>query len=282
MNRKTVIMALGGALTVFLYILLSYSLKDTIYMWISTRIFGLVSFVFLFLVVALGEARMLFRIDSKIFRFHKPIAIFAMFLVLLHMVSAIFDKYKWGKYLSFFDYLGFNYSDKWLVFLSFGALAFYLMLVLCMSSMPAGMKLFGFARWRVVHYMGYLCFFIAYIHSVNLGSDIKSGQFSPFVFPFFAACAVLVGTMFFVRILAGISFVSDQHEMAMAALLFLVLVGGAFFIAHETIDKAGKISALESTISGYVVDIQAQEDYNLRLENTTRRAGQMVEVIKDG
>ena len=114
MEKKTIFLIFAGILTTILYIILSYSVKDTKTIWIMTRLFGLLAYVFLFITILLGELRLLSWIKGSftLFRFHTPAAIFSTYLVLLHFIAALADNFKWGKTVTFVQYLGFSYSDK--------------------------------------------------------------------------------------------------------------------------------------------------------------------------
>ncbi|MFQ5621081.1 MAG: hypothetical protein ACE5FT_04520, partial [Candidatus Nanoarchaeia archaeon] len=91
MEDEDILITLAGVLFAFL-------IKDTQFIWLLTRLFGLLSYSALFLAVVIGELRAIAEIKGHVrsFKFHKPIAIFAIYLVFLHGLAAVFDNFKWG------------------------------------------------------------------------------------------------------------------------------------------------------------------------------------------
>ena len=219
------------------FILLSSAIKTSPWIWYLTRAFGLLSFLALFATIALGELRLLAMPKGKfkLFKYHKPLAVYTLLLVLLHAIAAMFDKYKWGIGLKVTDYLGYHFSDKWLTLLSLGMLGFYLLILVGMTSMKPAMRNLGFKRWKLIHLLSYLSFVFAYIHTVNLGTDVKSSAISPIVHPavqfsFWAIIALLV-----VRVLASFKIFTEQAEVTLTAAFFVVLIVGGIFVMSATL-----------------------------------------------
>lgn len=215
-----------------LYIIFSSMISTTEWIWYLTRVFGLVSFFFLFVTIMLGELRLLSFVKGnfKLFKYHIPIAIFTVALVVLHFISAAFDKFKWGKTLAFSQFLGFSFSDKWLTFLSLGAIAFYLLILVSMTSMRPAMRSLGFKKWKLVHLFSYLSFIFAYIHSVNLGTDIKTSVLSVLLKPAVMFCFWIVIAILLVRILKSFDLFTDQAEVNLTTAFFVVLIVGGVFV----------------------------------------------------
>jgi predicted ferric reductase len=170
-------------------------MKETELIWIATRIIGLGSFAALFLLVFIGELRML-KPGISVFKFHKPIGIFTVFLVILHFISAVVDNFKWGKSLSFVEYLGFSFNDKWLLFLSMGTLAAYLIILVAITSATKAIQTIGFKKWKIIHYVSYISFIMVFLHSLILGTDIKENYIIKVIF---LVCAILVISTLIVR-----------------------------------------------------------------------------------
>lgn len=215
------------------YIIFSSMISTTQWSWYLTRVFGLVSFIFLFVTIILGELRLLsfVKADFKLFKYHIPISIFTMFLVLLHFISAVFDKFMWGKNLVFSDYLGFSFSDKWLTLLSLGMIAFYLLILVGMTSMRKSIIFMGFKRWKLVHFFSYVSFIFAYIHTVNLGTDIKTSAISFLIKPAMMFCFWLVIALVLVRALKSFNVFTDQVEINLVSAFFIILIVGGVFVA---------------------------------------------------
>jgi hypothetical protein len=111
MEKKNKILIIGGIITTILYILFSKSISETSTIWVLTRIFGMVAFFSLAIAITLGELRLLhiMKADFALFKFHTPMAIFALFVAMLHGISGLMDNYKWGVGVSWTSYLGFSF-----------------------------------------------------------------------------------------------------------------------------------------------------------------------------
>ncbi|NTV23426.1 MAG: hypothetical protein HGA85_03560 [Nanoarchaeota archaeon] len=271
MELKDKIILIAGVITTIIYILVSNSIKTTEYMWLLTRIFGILSFAALFATVVLGEIRLLSKVkaDFALFTLHVPIAKMSIFLVLLHFISALFDEFKWGKYLTFTQYLGFSFSDRWLTLLSLGTIAFYLMLIVGLSSAKKSIQKIGYKRWKIVHYLSYLSFFIAYIHSVNLGTDLRHSQFSAILNPVFIVCFLFVLSLLIARIMSSFRLFEDQYEMTLSAVFCLVLVFGLIYniVLHR--DLEAKVREFETRKSMIEASIDELSRTNEILKNDT-------------
>lgn len=261
MDRKTLLILIATIFTTIAYIILSASIQTTEAIWILTRVFGLVAFLGFFLVVILGEIRLSHKVKGEfdLFKFHKPLAIFSTFIVLLHGISAVFDKYKWGVYLNFTDFLGFSFGDKWLIYLSLGTLAFYLFLIIGATSANKGMQILGFKKWKVVHYSSYIAFIIAYIHAVNLGTDLKTSVFAPVLHPVATTMFLLVIALFILRMLNSFDIFEDQLEINLTGVLVIVLVLGSVFIMTSTLESATRIDELSQKANVLQSEISYQE-----------------------
>lgn len=208
----------GGILFAIAYILFSSSIKSTEYIWIFTRVFGMVSIILLFAVVLIGEFRLLGY--HRFFKFHHFLGITTFYVVMLHFVSAIFDKFKWGKTLGIVDYLGTNFSDKWMIALSVGALAFYLIVLIGVTSAYSVMRKIGYRKWKLTHFLSYLTLIFAFGHSIVLGTDFNHSGFKLVVFP----AAIFIFTMLLGLLCLRILKVKFDTAKKMAAFLVLVFI----------------------------------------------------------
>ncbi len=250
MKKKTIGLIILGVIFSFIYVLLSYMIKDTESIWVQTRIFGILSYVFLFLSIVLGELRLLSKNKAKfkLFRFHIPIAIFSVYLVFLHFIAAAFDNYKWGKSLSFINYLGFSFSDKWLIFLSFGTLAFYLILLVAFLSSKKSIRMLGFKKWKLTHYFSYLSFIMVQIHSVNLGTDVKSSSIAFFIKPLFGFMFLIVISFLIARIIVSLIKFSDQKEINLVSLAIIILIFGGVLLIGKYYDNKESFTDMNQKI----------------------------------
>ncbi|RMF05304.1 hypothetical protein D6764_05035 [Candidatus Woesearchaeota archaeon] len=298
MKGRTLFIAFLGIVVSLLYSIISWSVRETRIIWLQTRIMGIASFVVLFLVVILGELRVLSvnKGKFKIFRFHKPLGILAVFLVFTHFLAAVLDNYKWGAQISLSDYLGFSFSDKWLVFLSFGAWAFYFMLLVGFSSAKKSMQMLRFRRWKMVHYFSYVSLVFAYIHSVNLGTDIKHATFSPLLSVLFQTMFLLATALLLTRFVKSLKLLNDQQEVALAAIFFVLLLFGAVFgylSFHNREDRAASLSLAVANYPNELSRIQshiavlAQNNQNLTaaislMNDSLSKLSSQIEVVKNG
>jgi methionine sulfoxide reductase heme-binding subunit len=251
LDAKGRITAFAGAASLALFAVFSSIVRDTETVWLLTRSLGLLSYLFLFVSIALGELRLLTkgRSEFAIFSFHKPASIFAVFLVAAHFIAAFADDYKWGKQLTFVQYLGFSFSDKWLAYLSLGVLAFYLMLLVSLTCSGRPMRSLGFRGWKLVHYLSYAAYAMAYVHAVTLGTDIKTSALSPVLHPLIVLSFAVVCGLLAARILSGLGAFSDQLEASMAAILFVLLISSAAALSAGYSRGSERMAALQNSIT---------------------------------
>ncbi len=284
LRNKNLVIAVGGALAAFLFITFLNLIKNSEAIWLANRLFGMTAYFSLFITVLLGELRLLSKVKGSfaVFRFHKPVAIFSTFLVLMHGLSAVVDKYKWGKTLSFVDYLGFNFSDKWMVFLSFGTLAFYFMLLTGVTSATKGIQILGFKRWKAVHYFSYISFIFGYVHAINLGTDIKTGMAAFLMFPLFKFTFLIVAALFLVRISKGFGIFADQWEINLACIFSVLLLLVSSSLIANAVERQQLLDAIDSKMSLAQLDIKAEENYNKQLVNETMAIRQQIGALENG
>jgi sulfoxide reductase heme-binding subunit YedZ len=283
-NKKTLIAVITGIIVTIMFVGLSFSVKTTEAIWVQARIFGLLSFLTLFITVLLGEIRLLHKVkgDFVLFKFHKPIAIFAAFLILLHFISAAFDRFKWGVNLKFVQYLGFTFASKWLILLSMGTLAFYLILLVAFTSASKSTQFLGFKKWKVVHFLSYVSFIIAFIHSINLGTDLKTSALAPILHPMILVMFFGVTALLLVRMLNSARLFTDQKEVALAAVFFLILMIGSVFFVSSIMHKDSKVEQLSQQASILDSGMKAQEEIINNSTQQVQMLQQELQVIKNG
>jgi len=241
MERKTILIITLSMICTIIFLGFSFLIKDTQLIWYQTRLFGLLSYFFLVITILIGELRVITIDKSRItvFKYHKPIAIFSTILIALHFISAIFDNFKWGASLTFLQYLG-----------------------------TQNIRKLGFKNWKSIHYFSYVSFIFAYIHSINLGTDIKHSLFSPVLSVFFHLTFAVIISILLARILFGIKLFSEQSEIALAVLLFLILIIGSIGIMQKyqnTTQKYDEISLKISEIQQQNIEYE-QNNHNLSSE----------------
>jgi predicted ferric reductase len=249
----------SGALALAIFAFFSVLIQNTEWIWFLTRAMGLLSYVFLFLSMVLGELRLLMKGKGDFwpFRYHHVVSVFSLFLILGHFIAAFADNYMWGKNLRFTQYLGLSFSDKWLTFLSLGVIAFYLLVLVGITFPRRGGYSIGYSKWRLVHYLSYIAFFIAYIHAVNLGTDIKTSPLHTILSPLIVFSFILVLGLFITRIINIFNLFSDLTEVAMAAVLFILLLSASASLATQVMHNMDA-----------VFEMQNQLEYANATENT--------------
>ncbi|MBI2572811.1 ferric reductase-like transmembrane domain-containing protein [Candidatus Woesearchaeota archaeon] len=239
MNIKTIMLIILGIMTTGSFIYLTNQIQDTYYIWLVTRVVGLISFLLLFLTVLIGEARVMTQIKANftLFRFHVPFAIGSMFLVLLHGIAALTDNFKWGKGLSWVQYLGFSFSDKWVTLLSLGTLSFYLILIVGITSNKRMIQTMGYKTWKRVHYLSYISFILGFVHAFFLGTDFKTGPLAWLISPLYTILFLIIMSLLLARIISKTRLVEQQRDITVAAVFCIILVLGAAFLVHSVTQK---------------------------------------------
>ena len=140
--------------------------------WNIIRAAGLTAYVLLFLTTAGGLLLSLQAVPanyrSSITSIHNTIATTGILFTLLHLSALLFDKQ-----------IHFSLADVFIPFWSsyqtlgstLGIIAFYVMAIMTLTSIPAIMKKLGYGMWRSIHSLAFLCYWIALYHSVVLGTD---------------------------------------------------------------------------------------------------------------
>jgi predicted ferric reductase len=162
--------------------------------WYFARAAGLVSFLLLYISIFLGltvRIPFLRKLISPAYspNLHRILSLYALLFALLHGVVLIFD-----------NAINFTLVDVFVPFaasyhpqsVALGILAFYLMLILVITSY--GKRFISHKVWRVTHFMNIVLYVIGIIHAVTLGTDMKN----PVVFGIFLwANALLVFIMLY-------------------------------------------------------------------------------------
>jgi methionine sulfoxide reductase heme-binding subunit len=274
MERRTLLLTLLIVIAMAGYLLFSSLMGETAVIWYQTRVFGLLSFVALFFTVVLGELRALAKNKAAVapyFRYHKPLGIFAVTLVALHFVAAANDNFKWGKGLSILQYLGFSFGNKWLVLLSLGTLALYLMLLVALTSRTKAIQKIGYKNFRLIHYLSYLSFIIAYIHSVNLGTDIKTSVLGPFLAPMMLASFLFVMALLITRMLVGVNLFSDQWEVNLTATFLILLVIGGAFLSSTMLRQQTQVESAQGKAVLLTQELNASAERVQALDQSTQQ-----------
>lgn len=141
------------------------------FLWYATRATGLVTLILLTAAMVLGILNA-GRFASRAWpRFvvqglHRNLSLLALACLALHVATTVIDTYtSIGLQDAFLPFLS-TYKRWWL---GLGAIAADLMIVLAITSL-----LRGWIRhrvWRVIHWVGYLCWPVAVAHGLGIGTD---------------------------------------------------------------------------------------------------------------
>ncbi|MFA7685555.1 MAG: ferric reductase-like transmembrane domain-containing protein [Candidatus Gracilibacteria bacterium] len=237
----------------------------------------MVSIGLLFLATFLGELRLLGY--HRFFKFHHFLGMTTFYIVLLHFVSAIFEKFKWGKNLTITDYLGTNFSDKWMIALSIGSIAFYLIIIIGATSAYSVMRKIGYKRWKLIHFLSYLTLGFVFWHSIFLGtefnhSDFKLYYFIVTVFIFSALLGLLT-----LRI-AKVKF-DTTHKKLGFAILIVIISGLITYSSVRVKTYAEELALLSSHDSEVFSQIEELTNSNAEIENLNLQLQEQIDKIKE-
>jgi sulfoxide reductase heme-binding subunit YedZ len=141
-------------------------------LWFLSRGSGLVLLVLFSCVVVLGVAQRLGSAPRRLPRFvvaelHRTLALFAVALLALHVVTAILDPYVSIGWLATFIPFVSPYRTLWI---GLGTLAVDLGGAVLITSLIR--RRLGFRAWRAVHWLAYLAWPVAFVHSLTAGNDL--------------------------------------------------------------------------------------------------------------
>ena len=167
-------------------------------LWFVSRASGLVLLVLFSVVVALGVATRLGSTSKRWPRFvlaelHRTLALFLIALLALHVVTAILDPFVsigWPATV-----LPFLSSYRTLA-IGWGTLAVDLAGAVLITSLLR--RRLGFRAWRAVHWLAYLAWPVAFVHSLTAGTDLGIWWVALIEW----ACAATVATAVLARLIA--------------------------------------------------------------------------------
>ncbi|MDQ6899189.1 MAG: ferric reductase-like transmembrane domain-containing protein [Candidatus Dormibacteraeota bacterium] len=153
-------------------------------LWYAARGAGAVSLLLLTGVVTLGVlAALRWRASAwprfLTVAFHRNLALLSVTFLGLHIVTAVVDPYTslgWSAALIPFSSF---YRTFWL---GLGAIAVDLLLAALLTSLIR--RVIGHRTWRLIHWVAYACWPLAFAHGLGTGSD----SFSPWLLTVELAC----------------------------------------------------------------------------------------------
>lgn len=139
--------------------------------WYISRSSAIAAYLLLFSIITWGLGMAIgftyrFIDPARAWQIHQNMSISFGVLVVIHAFSLLFDKFM---AFGFLDILVPMYAQYKPVFLSFGIIGFYLLLLIIVTSLL--IRLSKPRLWRFSHYLVYPLFFLATIHGLQLGTD---------------------------------------------------------------------------------------------------------------
>ena len=195
-------------------------------LWYLTRSTGLVALVLLTATVVVGVVASVGWTSERWPRFlsqdvHRNLSLFCVGFVAIHVVTTVSDGYVPIGFADAFIPFRTAYRPLWV---GLGALTFDLLLAVLLTS--ALRHRIGFASWRFVHWLAYLCWPVAMFHGLGSGSD--SSRSVVLVVDVLCAGAVLAVVAW--RLAAGRTFSATQRALGAAVAVTLAIAIAVFAV----------------------------------------------------
>ena len=254
-------------------------------LWYLTRATGAVTLLLLTISLVLGIANVgrvqrpgwpRFVVEGV----HRNVSLLAIALLAVHIVTTLLDPFAGIHVIDAFIPFTGSYRPLWL---GFGALASDLLIAIAFTSMIR--RRLGHGVWRATHWLAYLCWPVAVLHTVGTGSDVKQ----VWLLALTAACVVAVVIAVWVRVGFGWPAQRRLRGTAVAASIalpaaFLVwLPSGPLgsnwaarsgtptsLLAHTSAGSSSSSSAGAAAISAFQADVSGA------VAQTTNSSGQAV------
>jgi DMSO/TMAO reductase YedYZ heme-binding membrane subunit len=187
-------------------------------LWYLTRSTGLVALVLLTATVVIGVVASVGWTTERWPRFlsqnlHRNLSLFCVAFVAVHVITTVTDAYVPIGFADAFIPLLAPYRPVWI---GLGALAFDVLLVVMATS--AIRHRIGYASWRFVHWLAYLCWPIAMVHGLGSGSDSRLAP----VLILDAVCTAAVLAAVIWRLVTGRSFTVKGRVIASVGTVIVV------------------------------------------------------------
>ncbi len=218
-------------------------------LWYLTRSTGLVALILLTATVVVGVVASVGWTTDRWPRFlsqsiHRNLSLFCLAFVGVHVVTTVSDGFVPIGFAAAFIPFQTAYRP---LYVSLGALTLDLMLAVLVTS--ALRRRIGFASWRFVHWLSYLCWPIAMVHGLGSGSDTTQ---SVVVFVDVLCMAAVAGVVVW-RLATGRTFPVGRRAAAGIGAAAMALVIVVFAMAGPLRPgwsrRAGTSSALLSELA---------------------------------
>jgi len=163
-------------------------MSGTTAFWYASRATGIVSLLLLTAVLVLGilvnrQGRLPGLPRFAVTSLHRNISLLAVAFIAVHVLTAVLDTYVNIPILSGVVPFASSYERGWL---TLGAISFDIMLAMIITSLLRGRL--NRVLWRGVHLLAYLCWPVAFAHSIGSSRDLQHG----WLLDLSIACALMV------------------------------------------------------------------------------------------
>ena len=163
-------------------------MSGTTAFWYASRATGIVSLLLLTAVPVLGilvnrQGRLPGLPRFAVTSLHRNISLLAVAFIAVHVVTAVLDTYVNIPILAGVVPFASGYERVWL---ALGAVSFDIMLAMIITSLVRGHL--NRILWRAIHLLAYLCWPVAFAHSIGSSKDLQHG----WLLDLSIACALIV------------------------------------------------------------------------------------------
>ncbi len=150
-------------------------MSGTTAFWYASRATGVVALLLLTAVLVLGilvnrQGRLPGLPRFAVTSLHRNISLLAVAFIAVHVVTAVLDTYVNIPILAGVVPFASSYEPGWL---ALGAVSFDIMLAMIITSLLRGRL--NRVLWRAVHLLAYLCWPVAFAHSIGSSRDLQHG-----------------------------------------------------------------------------------------------------------
>jgi methionine sulfoxide reductase heme-binding subunit len=163
-------------------------MSGTTAFWYASRATGIVALLLLTVVLVFGilvnrQGRLPGLPRFAVTSLHRNLSLLAVAFIAVHVLTAVLDTYVSIPLASGVIPFASGYERFWL---GLGAISFDLMLAMIITSLVRGRL--NRTLWRAIHLLAYLCWPIAFAHSIGSSHDLQHG----WLLDLAAGCALVV------------------------------------------------------------------------------------------
>ena len=167
-------------------------MSGTTAFWYASRATGVVALLMLTAVLVLGilvnrQGRLPGLPRFAVTSLHRNFSLLAVAFIAVHVLTAVADTYVSIPLVSGVIPFASGYERFWL---GLGAISFDLMLALIITSLLRGRL--NRILWRAIHLLAYLCWPVAFAHSIGSSTDMQQGWLLDLAIGCAAAVAVAI------------------------------------------------------------------------------------------